>query len=361
MEENKQITIDEIVNKLDNKNFNLYFYCLDTKGSPTAGVANIYEHVKILNEMGYKASILHDDETYHGVGEWLGEEYANLPHLAIKSKEVNVRPEDFIIIPEIFATLMQQIHTNKLPAKRVVLAQNYAYMLELLPLGMKWSDYGFMDVITTNNNISDYIKKHFPSVSTHVVPVSIPEYFKPYGKKQLPSIALFTRDQSNGMRIIKSFYLQNPQYKWVPFRYLNGLNREDFAKELSKCCVSVWADDVAGFGTFPLESFECEVPIIAKVPDMIPEYMVDVTETDSVKLKENGIWSTSLDAIPSLISTYMKLWLEDSVPTDIIENMKNSKGQYTPEKQKAELLSVYELLVANRKDELLKTTEITNK
>ena len=72
-----------VLEKLDNKDFSLYFFTLDTKGNPTAGIANIYEHVKVLNKLGYKAFILHEkndyklkgDENGTSVCEWLGEEY----------------------------------------------------------------------------------------------------------------------------------------------------------------------------------------------------------------------------------------------------------------------------------------------
>ena len=52
-------------------------------------------------------------------------------------------------------------------------------------------------------------------------------------------------------------------YKWLSFKDLRGL-KEDFAKDLGKCCLAIWIDDTAGFGTFPLESFQCETPIIVK-------------------------------------------------------------------------------------------------
>ena len=66
MEEQKnqietQITqLKDVIGNLENKNFKLYFFTLDTKGNPTAGVANIYEHVKMLNGLGYNAYILHE-------------------------------------------------------------------------------------------------------------------------------------------------------------------------------------------------------------------------------------------------------------------------------------------------------------
>ena len=39
-EQIKQATA--VLEKLENKDFNLYFFTLDTKGNPTAGIANIY-------------------------------------------------------------------------------------------------------------------------------------------------------------------------------------------------------------------------------------------------------------------------------------------------------------------------------
>jgi len=44
-QEQKQITeqqLTEIVSKINSKDFSIYFFTLDTKGNPVAGVANIY-------------------------------------------------------------------------------------------------------------------------------------------------------------------------------------------------------------------------------------------------------------------------------------------------------------------------------
>src|ERR1017187_564029 len=134
-EQKKQIEeqlaqVKTVLENLENKNFSLYFFTLDTKGNPTAGIANIYEHVKLLNELGYKASILHEkndyklradktgEDTTFGIAEWLGEEYASLPHLSIESQKLNVGPADIIVIPEIFANIMDQV--KAFPCKRVV-------------------------------------------------------------------------------------------------------------------------------------------------------------------------------------------------------------------------------------------------
>jgi hypothetical protein len=356
----KQIEqIKEMIEKLSNKDFTLYFFTLDTKGNPTAGIANIYEHVKLLNELGYNAKILHEKNDYKlfgddagmGVADWLGPEYAALPHASIEKQNLNISPIDIIIIPEIFANIMDQV--KAFPCKKVVFSQSYDYLLELLPIGKRWDlDFGFTDVITTSNKQADYVKALFPSVQSHVVPVSIPSYFTPYTKLKNPTVVMVTRNQGDAAKIVKSFYLQFPIYKWVTFKELRGESRQTFAEDLKQACLAVWIDDTAGFGTFPLEAIECETPVIGKIPNLIPEWMETTNENGELSIKNNGIWTNTTINIPELIATYLKVWLEDSVPQDLLDSMKDSSGKYTPENQKIILEKVYSDLVQNRISEL---------
>jgi hypothetical protein len=351
--------ITQVLSNLNDKNFTLYFFTLDTKGNPTAGIANIYEHVKILNNLGYKAVILHEKNDYrvrgneegHGISDWLGEDYASLPHVSIEAQTLNISPADFIVIPEIFSNIMDQVKV--FPCKKVVLSQSYDYLLELLPIGKRWTtDYGFNDVITTSRRQADYLTTLFPTIKTHVVPVSIPSYFKESEKPKQPIVALHTRNQSDASKIAKSFYLQYPIYKWITFKELRGSSREQFASDLKNACLSVWIDDTAGFGTFPLESIESNVPVIGKIPNMIPEWMEEVDENGVASIKNNGIWTNTTINIPEIIATYLKLWLEDSVPSELLEGIKDSQGDYTEENQVEAAQVTYATLVENRIVEL---------
>ena len=351
-----QITqLTDVISKLSNNDFNIYFFTLDTKGNPTAGIANIYEHVKVLNKLGYKASILHEkndykiigDENQNGVADWLGEEYASLPHVSIEGQQLNISPADFIIIPEIFANIMDQV--KAFPCKKIVLSQSYDYLLELLPIGKRWNtDYGFNDVITTSEKQAEYLKSLFPSIRTYVVPVSIPSYFKDSDKPKAPIVTIHTRNQGEAAKIAKSFYLQYPVYKWITFKELRGLSRRDFARELSKSCLSVWVDDSAGFGTFPLEAIECNTAVIGKIPNLVPEWMETKDEQGNAVIRNNGVWTNTTVNIPELIATFLKIWLEDSVPSDLTEGILSSQGQYTPERQEASISNVYSTLQNER-------------
>lgn len=359
----EQITqVTGVIENLEKKAFNLYFFTLDTKGNPTAGIANIYEHVKMLNELGYNAAILHEkndyrlkgDENGNGIADWLGEEYAALPHVSIEGQQLNISPADFIIIPEIFSNIMDQV--KGFPCKKVVLSQSYDYLLELLPIGKRWNtDYGFNDVITTTEKQANYLKTLFPSINTHIVPVAIPSYFKDSDKPKIPVVAIHTRNQGDAAKMAKSFYLQYPIYKWITFKELRGLSRQQFATELGKSCLAVWIDDTSGFGTFPLEAIESNTTVIGKMPNLIPEWMETTDEEGNMVIKNNGVWTNTTMNIPELIATYLKVWLEDSVPSDLTEGIKASQGLYTTEKQLEAVTKVYGGLTENRILELKNT------
>jgi hypothetical protein len=340
MDENTINLIKKSVENLGSKEFNIHFFIMDTKGNPVGGVANIYEHVKVLKELGYNASILHEKNDYTPV-TWLGEEYTQLPHYSAESKELKINPEDFIIIPEIYANVMEQV--SKLPGKKIVLCQSYDYILEMLMPGKSWRDFGIRDCITTSEKQKEYINNLFSNtINVDVIPVSIPEYFKPTDKDKKPIVGVMTRDQRDLVKIFKAFYLRHPHLKWITFRDMRGLPREVFASELSQCCLSVWVDDIAGFGTFPLESIECDVPVLAKVPNMVPEYFTD----------KNGLWVHDVNSIPDLVANFVQAWLEDSEPSDLYNEMESTRGKYTEEQQKGKIKEVYEKIFTDRKNEL---------
>ena len=87
MEDNIKSLIKESIEKLDKKDFKIFFFVMDTKGNPIASVANIYDHARILRELGYDAQILHEKDDYTSVVPTLGEEYDNIPHVSIESQQ----------------------------------------------------------------------------------------------------------------------------------------------------------------------------------------------------------------------------------------------------------------------------------
>ena len=346
------------ISKIEGKDFGIYFYTIDTKGNPVASVANIYEHVKILNELGYRASILHqqndyklnEDENGMGLSNWLGAEYANLPHVSIESQQLQVGPSDILIIPEAFAGLIKE--TANFPCKRIVLLQAYEYIFEDLQLGESWAQHGINEVITTNETQKNYIEGIFKGIKSHVIPLGIPEFFKPNEKPKKPVISISSRDKREILKLVKVFYQKYPHYKFVTFRDMSGMSREKFAEELRESFLSVWIDEISGFGTFPIESMKCDTPVIGKIPRMVPEWMGTTDDKGNVTLKENGIWTGNINALPDIVATMVGLFLESGIPPNVTSSMSETSKDYTMDELKTNVESTYGNIVNSRIIEL---------
>lgn len=308
MDEETIKKIEESIKNLESKKSRIYFMVQDTKGNAKAGVRHIYQMALTLKNSGFNTFIIHEKNDYKGVSSWLGEEYMEIPHESIENQDLKISPEDFIIVPEIYGHVLEQL--SNLSCGKIVLCQAYDHMLETLSPGTTWSQYGFMKCITTNEEQKTYIENVMKNVSIDVIEPLIPEVFE---QKKLPSkpiISIHTRDQRDTMKIIKTFYLKYPQYRWITFRDMRGLNQEEFSTYLKDSFVSVWVDDTSGFGTFPIESMICGTPVIGKVPNMKPSWMSD----------DNGVWTYELNNISDIIAEFIQNWLEDNINEDLYDN-----------------------------------------
>lgn len=346
------------LSKIKSKDFGIYFYTIDTKGNPVASVANIYEHVKVLNELGYRAYVLHqqndyklyEDENGMGIANWLGEEYANLPHASIEAQQLQVGPSDFLIIPEAFGGLIKE--TQNFPCKRIVLLQAYEYMLEDLGLGENWQQFGVNDVITTSNSQKDYVESVFRGTNTHVLPVGIPDFFTTNEKPKKPIIAISAREKREILKLVKVFYQKYPHYKFITFRDMSGMARETFARELRDSFLGVWIDDISGFGTFPIECMKSNTPVVGKTPRMIPEWMGTTDENGTLQLKDNGVWTNNINSIPDIVATMVGLYLEGGIPQNITSGMEETASNYTMTELRKNVETTYTTIISQRQVEL---------
>ena len=324
MENTIEEKVKQSIQVLRDKKARIYFLVQDTKGNAKASVRYIYQMAKTLKDNGFNSIILHEKADYSGVIAWLDEEYMSLPHKAIEGQTLEISPEDFLIIPELFGYVMDQV--KQLPCAKIVLTQQYSHMLETLQPGQSWNQFGFMKCLTTSNKQKEYIERVMRQSSFDVIEPYITNSFKPKSTPAMPIIGIHTKEQTDAINIIKTFYLKFPQYRWFTFRDLRGLSEKEFANSLSDCFLSVWIDDDSAFGTFPLESMKSGVPVIGKVPNISPDWMTE----------ENGIWITDKTLLVDVIADYVQNWLEDNINPEIQEEMKKTL-ELISDKQKFDL------------------------
>jgi len=350
MENSLKEKVLKSIEVLKDKQARIYFLTQDTKGNAKASVRFIYQVAKTLKDAGFNPIILHEKNDYAGVAKWLGEEYMNIPHRVIEGQNLEISPEDFLIVPEIFGFMMEQV--KQLPCAKVVLAQSYAYIVETLQPGQNWAQYGFFKCLTTTNSQKEYIEKVMRQSSFDIIKPYISENFFPKSQPPMPIVAVHTKEQSDAINIIKTFYLKFPQYRWFTFRDLRGLTELEFSNSLRDCFVSVWIDDESGFGTFPLESMKSNVPVIGKVPNLPAEWMTE----------DNGIWITDKTLFADVIADFIQNWLEDNIKPEMYEEMKKTADRYSDKQEfESSVTTLFTKFLINRADsfeeQIIKTEE----
>jgi len=301
------------IQNLKDKKSRIYLLVQDTKGNAKASITYIYNLGMSLLKGGFNPIILHEKPDYVGVAEWLGEEYMTLlPHKAIEGQNLEVAPEDFIVIPELYGFVMSQI--SKLPCGKIVLSQAYDHILETLQPGQNWSQLGFHKCITTSETQKEYISNVMRNTTIDILEPYISDNFRKQSLLPKPIITIHSRDQRDTANIIKSFYVKFPQYRWVTFRDMKGLSEKQFADALQDSCLSVWVDESSSYGTFPLESMKSGVPVLGSVPNMVPSWMNE----------DNGLWINNKIQIVDFIADYLQNWLEDNVNDSLYSSMEST-------------------------------------
>ena len=301
--------VEKSIQNMKDKKSKIYLLVQDTKGNAKASIAYSYRLGVTLSKQGYNMIMLHEKSDYTGVSEWLGSEYMELPHQSIEGQNLEVSPEDFIIVPELYGFVMSQI--TKLPCGKIVLCQSYDHMLETLQPGQTWAQLGFYKCITTSETQKEYISNVMRGVSIDIIPPYISENFRLQPLPPKPMIAIHTREQRDTAKIIKNFYIKFPQYRWITFRDMRRLTEKQFADALQDCFLSVWVDETSSFGTFPLESMKSNVPVLGLVPNLAPSWMNE----------DNGLWINNKNQIVDFVADFLQNWLEDNVNEKMYESM----------------------------------------
>ena len=346
--------VQEEIKKIDKKENNVFFFVLDTKGNPSGSLEYIYKLAMIAKNDGYKVAMLYQsadkDDKFVGVKDWLGEDYANIPHYDIATDDVEITPSDILFIPEIFANVMNQ--TKKLPCKRIAILQNYDYLVEQMPFAAQWGDFGILDAITNTEHNAELLKDIFPYVKTKVITPYIDKMFGTTIKPKKMIVNIVASDQEDINRIIKPFYWKYPSFKWVSFRDLRGFSKEQFAESLRDAAITIWVDDKTSFGYSALEAMKSGSIVIAKIPEEPLKWMNEDSEDKVGKLRNCCIWFDDFHEVQRAIASVVRSWITDKVPSTLFDEAKKVNELYPFETTQKEFSEYLNGIIENRKKEM---------
>ena len=348
--------IEKEISRIDKKENRIFFFVIDTKGVPSGSLEYIYNLALILKEEGYDVSMLHTEEEFVGVESWLGEAYSNLPHYNVNKGEIGTSPSDILFIPEIFSQVMNQ--TKNLPCKRIAILQNYNYMVEQMPYAAQWGDFGIMDCITNSDYQAAELNEVFPYVKVKKITPYISRIFGKTNDPKKMVVNIISKDQSNIKKIVKPFYWKYPMFKWVSFKELRNLSKNDFAKSLREAAVTIVVDEDTSFGYSVLESIKSGSITMFK----IPQTELDWATSDDGSLPNCCVWFNDYDTLHKQLASVVRSWITDKVPTLLENEGEKICEQFSYDKTKGEFMGFVNDILNKRKKEMSDLiTQIKNK
>lgn len=371
--------INEAIKNCENNKFKLFFFIVDCKNIPNSNMLYIYNIAKTLYESGYDVNMLYqmdneystdqlkelerkdkfidNNRVFVGVREWLGDAYADIPHINISKNNWSVSPSDFLFIPEAFSSLMYQTYKYKAPCRRYVILQNYSYVTDFIPLGVEWKDYGIFDAICSTEKQSEMIKNVFPYMRTRILNPCISDCFRESITPQKLYINIIAKNQSDVGELIRTFYWKYPVYKFISFKDVRNLSREAYADTLKNGAITVWIDNDTPFGYSALEAMRCNNIVIGKIPEMIPEWM-----QDEKGIINNGFWSYDKQSLPDILAKVISTWMQDEIPQELKDCMSVTNTKYTEKSWRENVDMLFKDIINERINEfkLIREQSINN-
>lgn len=361
--------VDSVINKLESNNFTINFYA-PPMNTPSGGIGVLLRFAKHLVDAGYKVKVVYEPqidqrasfEQSNKYGKqisiyskfeptWLDFDISGIEMSPLGNDEITfssgekaktsmliVNPEDFLIIPEGFPDVMRK--TAQVTCKRIVLAQSWFYVLNGMRTGESWQGFGIKDVISVSDAITEYLNVIMPSLKIKQVAQGIDRNtFKSPEKMsdKFPMIGFMSnRGPESRMKmtnIIQTFYAFYPHYRWVRFVELGGMPRKEFAERLASCSLVLSIDDIAGFGTLPLEAMACGTHVVAWANYGGKEYMNE----------KNGFWAVGGDIFQTaeILGLAMNKQLNGELDSEEIKNAyEETLSKYTMEGETTQFLNI---------------------
>ncbi|MDG1950925.1 MAG: glycosyltransferase [bacterium] len=386
-EPTKEDVLDGLISKIEKNEFFIHFYC-PAMNQPSGGIGVLLRIAAAYQDAGFQVKVWYEPSMNREASmqasqqakkeipvfdvfnpSWVDFDISNIQFLPLGEKQggkilrtdgkeaetfpLQVATEDFMLIPEGFPNVMER--TVGAPCKRIILAQSWLYILAGMKNGQIWQNFGIKDVVSVSDFISTYLTAIMPGIQIKSLKQGINReiFYKPEKlSDKLPVIGYQRgRGPESEMKIhniIKMFYAANPHMRWMRFMELGGMSRDEFAERLRDCAFVLYTDEIAGFGTLPLEAMACGTHVVGYDAPGGREYAT----------ADNGFWGRNGDVfeLAELLGIAAEKWVSGEI--DLTEGLQESYEKtlenYTVEGEANRVLEIIEEYKKERIDEFSK-------
>lgn len=378
--------IGDVIQKINSNSFTFHFY-MPPMNTPSGGIGVLLKMASVLKENGFGVKVWYEPRynqqaSYEASNrakkrvdifdyfnpDWVEFSIKDIPFLALgeKEEEINlsdgskiqttlmqVNPEDILLIPEGFPNVMEK--TVRINCKRVVVAQSWAYILLGMRHGQIWQGFGIKDVISVSDCITEYLNAIMPGLNIKKLNQGINRNVFKNNQKVSSKYPMIGYQKGRGPEseikinnAIRMFYALNPHMRWFRFIELSNMSRQSFAETLSNCAFVLYTDDIAGFGTLPLEAMACGTHVIGYASPGGKEYITE----------DNGFWCHNGDVfqLAELMGIAVEKWVSGELDAgEISQTYEETLSSYTEDGERERILEIVNELKNERINELEKS------
>ena len=188
----------------------------------------------------------------------------------------------------------------------------------------------------------------FPYVKITKVTPFISKIFGNTNEPKKMVINVIAKDQSDIKKIVKPFYWKYPMFKWVSFKELRGLPKQEFANELRSGAITIIVDEDASFCYSAIEAMKSGSIVMLKVP----RTELDWAKGEDDQLPNCCVWFDDYDTLHKQIASVVRTYITDRVPTILAEEAKKVYEPLTRDNTRNELVGFVKGILDKRMNDM---------
>lgn len=235
---------------------NLYFFCPENS-QPSGGVKQIYRQVDILNNNGFSAFVVHQNENFRC--NW----FANSTLIAYTS-QIEIKTDDYLIVPEI---LVKNIANIQPKTKKIIFNQNayytfYQFNKHLTDFNCPYYHRDLLGVMVVSEDNKNYLNYVFPDLNIWQITYGINTNLFNHNCQKKKQIAFMSRkNYQDVLQVINLFKFRNIYHNYN-FVDIDSKSEAQVSQIFKESLIFLSFGYPEGFGLPPIEAMACECIVI---------------------------------------------------------------------------------------------------
>jgi hypothetical protein len=189
----------------------IYYFCYDNK-RPTGGNLITYRHVRVLNELGFSAAIIHATNGYILPG------FEDVHPPIVYAQDLKLSQRDILVLPEDFGPRLNSAAPG---CRKIIFNQNAYYTFRGYnhdsPCLPPYLSPDYIAALAVSDDNKKYLELCFPGVNCHRIHISFDQekYFCENFSSKSPLICFMTRkNPSDVVQVVSALRLRGNLCGW---------------------------------------------------------------------------------------------------------------------------------------------------